>query len=37
VVSLNSYTRWGLSEIVEMSVDDLITWHQTASEMYGRK
>ena len=34
MLSLNSYTRWGLEEMLNLTVEDLIAWQQTAREMY---
>ena len=34
MIALNSYTRWGLEEMLNLTVEDLIAWQQTAREMY---
>jgi len=37
VLSLNSYTRWSLGELLDLPVDELVAWQQAAVELYRDK
>jgi hypothetical protein len=37
VLVLNSYTRWGHGELMEMAVEDLAAWLETVREVYRSK
>lgn len=37
VLALNSYTRWGLAELMDLDIEDLIAWLEEAARMYRRK
>lgn len=37
LLALNSYTRWSLSELADLTVEDLIAWLKEASDMHRRK
>jgi len=34
VLVLNSYTRWGHAELMEMAVEDLAGWLETVAVVY---
>jgi hypothetical protein len=37
VLALNSYTRWSLSELMELESDELISWLEEAAHMHRQK
>jgi len=37
VLILNSYTRWGHCELMDMDVEELVRWTQDAVDIYRRK
>jgi hypothetical protein len=34
---LNSYTRWGYGEMMEMDVEELVDWMEKIRDVYSRK
>jgi hypothetical protein len=34
VLVLNGYTHWGYNELMDMSIDELNSWCETAAKVY---
>lgn len=37
VLVLNSYTRWGYGELMEMDIEELAQWTLDAADLYRRR